>query len=175
MAKAIALSLRDAKEFAERAVKKMGRSFVYRDVKNDDPRDCVYFETDGSPSCLIGMIFFFAGADTEPFLKEDDYMYTLNGDDVYQIRASGVLECDDITEEFLTDLQHLQDAGETWGDSIDTAIRQIVVVAINTGIESLERGKDSAGDHISTGSGDSQSSGEGTSESRQHDQELRSG
>jgi hypothetical protein len=94
-----------AKIQLRRIVDAKGEDYVY-------PRQeaCVYFEKDGSPSCIIGHELAKHGIDYN------------DENSVEQLVEAGFIKTDPATREFLLEVQAFQDAGAPWGVALSEAI-----------------------------------------------------
>jgi hypothetical protein len=104
-----------AKIQLRRIVDAKGEDYVY-------PRQeaCVYFEKDGSPSCIIGHELAKHGITRDDLLVEDiDYN---DENSVEQLVEAGFIKTDPATREFLLEVQAFQDAGAPWGVALSEAI-----------------------------------------------------
>lgn len=108
----IDITLDEAKELLERAVKEKGGG--HRFTKPD----CVYFDPKGCPACLIGYVLHYKGV-----TLDDLYRSKVNSDaNVDTLVYSGVIRADLETLALLKIAQSEQDDGMTWRGAVDEAL-----------------------------------------------------
>lgn len=116
----ISLGLNLSRELASLAVRVAGSDFVYHTVEDQDLElsRYLYFDYDGKPSCLVGWILFYAGAEPFPFCEENEA-------DVEELVLNGVLDANGDTVEYLGLLQAAQDLGNSWGEAFEIAEKHV--------------------------------------------------
>jgi hypothetical protein len=127
----INLTYEDAVKFAREAVAEQGEDFVY-DSEYRYRGQCVYAKrtVDGNvvPSCLVGVVLAKAGLDMNLMVADSGtrggpYAYGGASAVIALMREAGHIQASPKAVEFLTHAQCEQDAYETWGAAISTAIR----------------------------------------------------
>ena len=102
----IHITMQQARDLAEMAVMDRGPEYVY-----SPDGGCVYYEADGSSSCMVGYIIDRLGFDRSAL---DDYT---NGSSVVALINGEHVSCDLGVQEYLTKLQASQDSGHCWADA----------------------------------------------------------
>ena len=93
--------------------------FIYKTKETGDHAyTCVYFEGDGTPSCLIGVAF-------AEELNEVDVIDGHNDDGIDKIIDNGLLSATDKAKDFLSSVQCNQDAGSSWSISLRAALEGV--------------------------------------------------
>lgn len=110
---AVDITLDEAKELLARAVSEKGADYVY---EQQDGK-CVYYTSDGSPSCLVGWVLSYKGLTNEDLLAADSVIA-----EVGDLAEEGLLKVDNETLALLTVAQVEQDQGQTWGRSVEEAL-----------------------------------------------------
>jgi hypothetical protein len=86
--------------------------------------DCVYFEPNGEPSCIIGHVLARHGVTLEDLRHDTEDLN--EGSSVAQLIMDGLLRLDGPYErdlrDFLQDVQAFQDRGVPWGPALDFAL-----------------------------------------------------
>lgn len=122
MTEPVEVTLEAAKKTAREIVRERGVDHTYAQITLDHTtceQACAYFDLEGNPSCIVGIILFRLGLEPIQYLPE-------NWLDVSDLRSAGLIEADDVTVAFLDDLQSRQDAGFTWSSALNYAeLRQI--------------------------------------------------
>lgn len=77
---------------------------------------CMYFNPDGSPSCIVGHVLVRHGITALQ-------VGTLNYSRAKRLSAEGVLDVDDRAENLLESVQGMQDKGIPWGEALTAALR----------------------------------------------------
>lgn len=101
-------------ENAVREIAAENPDFVYQQtvIDNGGNRDCVYFDEDGCPSCLIGHGLAKLGVVKEDMVDSSNFMA------VGQLfGASHGAE----SVRWLSDVQFFQDGGYPWGKAVESA------------------------------------------------------
>lgn len=101
----------------ERAVKLKGEDYTYTaPLDGVGLPHCVYFDRDGSPSCIVGYVLVELGM--TPFAFSND----LNRGGVCTLRNKEIIDFADVDEHggsrtqlLLAEAQELQDEAEEWG------------------------------------------------------------
>lgn len=104
----------EARTLLAEVVAEKGRDYVYPRANSGD--GCVYFESDGSPSCIVGHVLAKKGATLAQL--ED---LALNGHAVETLFHEGIVLADHATRGALTRAQDIQDGGSTWGTALNAA------------------------------------------------------
>lgn len=94
-----------------RAVAAERPDFVYNP---DGEAECIYFKSDGTPSCLVGQVLAQNGATASALRPFNNY-------GVDGLVACGILDVDDMTRRALTAAQSAQDGGRTWAEAVHRA------------------------------------------------------
>lgn len=119
--KSIEITRDEARALLAEVVAEKGGDYVYPRANMSDSDGnsalCVYFEPDGSPSCIVGHL-----------LARKGITLSTLGDDSNQVGVSslvddGILACDKITADALYEAQASQDGGDTWGEALADAER----------------------------------------------------
>lgn len=102
------------------------------------PDGCMYFELDGSPSCIVGHLFARRGytyprlldaqAELNQRQSEDPYGRdrSLNTSDIDHLVVWGALKVDDATETLLEVTQTYQDEGTSWADALEQGVKAVM-------------------------------------------------
>lgn len=109
-----------ALESMRRAVEKKGADYVYKPPAGNS---CVYFNKDGSPSCIVGHVFADAGVDPDDFLLPGPgRTRSSNSCRITILDLDGVgVQIDDATRRALDAAQYAQDRGVTWAGALADA------------------------------------------------------
>lgn len=112
------LSYEEALHLLNRAVEEKGSSYIYGRAHSDASISCVYAVEDEqgglAPSCIVGHVVNYIN----PQLLEE--LHALEGMSAYEALPD-ILDVDLPTRDLLTEAQHLQDEGYTWGKSVSEA------------------------------------------------------
>lgn len=121
----VSLTLREAIDLTKRAIRAKGWDYVY---PSWEEQNCLNFEEDGSPSCVVGHVLSYRGVTLQGLkLKDAEWNCTYNyynQSGITSMRGE-VVDVDDETEVFLNALQMSQDSGFTWGNAYITALREL--------------------------------------------------
>lgn len=104
-----------ALELAMKQVEKVGPEYTYPSVSDGL---CVYFNTDGRPSCIVGHMLSDDHVDSSLFVDESGNRQIINTSEVVVL---GVF-ADERAAAFLSSLQMHQDKGATWAEALRLAI-----------------------------------------------------
>jgi hypothetical protein len=110
---ALDITLDEAKELLARAVKEKGADYVY---EQQDGK-CVYYTSEGSPSCLVGWVLSYKGLTSADLVAADSVIA-----EVGDLVEEGLLKVDNETLALLTVAQVEQDQGQTWGRALEEAL-----------------------------------------------------
>lgn len=111
------INAQQALQMLREAVAAKGADYVYREQDRDDGGfvQCVYFEGDGSPSCIVGHVLAQLGK------REQDLRFegssTPNTVGIESVLVDGV-ELDMGARRVLGAAQRKQDGGATWGAAV---------------------------------------------------------
>ena len=112
----IELKFEQAVELLNRAVDEKGADFTY----DTHPfTSCVYYESDGTPSCIVGHVFSYLG------ITKDDLTDPSHNQEGLGLMYNSYLEVDYQTLELLEKVQSLQDNEVSWGQAVDEAIDHV--------------------------------------------------
>lgn len=111
-------------------VDEKGEGFVYEKrerVEGLAPKRCVYVHQ-GEPDCLVGQFLAKAGIPLDRLEAADVDNYnqgTAASELVDKLKAEGLLKVSDRALRALSFAQSEQDSGETWGEALREAKRQL--------------------------------------------------
>jgi hypothetical protein len=112
----VVLDYQRAKALLLAQVEKLGADHTY--LRNED-NTCSYFKRNGRPDCIVGHILSDLGFK----LKDLNKLQANVGTGVYQVFPDlGIIDADDRALDLLAYAQGEQDAGKTWGESVELAI-----------------------------------------------------
>lgn len=100
-----------AKDLLQRAVEERGEDYVY--PRASSPGGCVYFEDDGTPSCIVGHVLAYLG-----YTKDD--IEDFNDQSVGAVSDAAPMDFQ--ARWLLRDAQIRQDQGTPWGRAVSEAI-----------------------------------------------------
>lgn len=130
----VTLNFDEAVTLAKRAIAEKGEDYVY---SRTSLLFCNNFnEEDGSPSCIVGHILSYKGMAWGALRNRQDAHNEQAGNGVFQAiyNSAGVstLVNDEVialdsskTEDFLSELQNLQDNGAPWGKALNAALAEV--------------------------------------------------
>ena len=107
-----------AKELLHRAVQERGEDYVY--TATDPERGCIYFEDDGTPSCIVGLVLSYLGYTKDDLVKGDRDFNSGNG--VNGLACYGLVAFDMRARNLLTHVQTRQDGRVPWGKAVSDSI-----------------------------------------------------
>jgi len=120
---AIELSFDEAKRLIEEAIAEKGENYVYPEWGGV----CRYFESDGTPSCIVGHALAKLSVTLDMLAAErpDDEL-SPDGLNSYAcvpiLAARGVIDIDDKTCTLLYAAQNAQDTGLTWREAYEAGL-----------------------------------------------------
>jgi hypothetical protein len=96
-----------------------GENYIYPNAM----RNCVYFEANGQPSCIVGHFLYRH----DILLPGDERLYEGNSATglCEYLKMEGVAAFDERSRVLLQEAQECQDWGYTWGNSLNTAIEAV--------------------------------------------------
>lgn len=100
---------------AQLAVEARGTDYI--DSTGSEGGTPRYFDSDQSPSCLVGWVLDYLGIDKKMMIEVEAYNTTT----VSKLVELEVLELDTYTNDMLTLLQELNDEGLVWGECLKEA------------------------------------------------------
>ena len=112
----ITLTLKDARRYAEETIAEKGADYVY-------PRDrrphssCLYVYND-KPDCLVGVILHKAGVPIEALRQCQSQKDSSAIAILPLLRQAGFILTEPEVTQWLINLQHAQDSGDTWGEAL---------------------------------------------------------
>lgn len=116
----IDISFDEASSLLDRAVSEKGESYVHRSsILEFDWLDCAYFNSDGTPSCLVGHVLAYKG------LTLNDLGRYNVGVGIEELVRNGIIKIDDRTETLLDAAQCGQDTGVPWGMAVADARQRV--------------------------------------------------
>lgn len=109
----IELTYEQALEGLERAVAEKGEDYIDPrvDAPDGDEGECMNWNPDGTPSCIVGHILSYHGG-TKDSIGEGT---------VLRLRDNKKLKADRLAYDLLAAAQDYQDRGMTWRDAVDIA------------------------------------------------------
>lgn len=118
----VTIEFDEAIALLKRAVEEKGADYQYlappASPEKGTNGTCVYFY-DGKPSCIVGHVLAYKGMTAEEIGDNNA------GSGVYSLSQLGIIEVDEVTREFLVQVQQEQDLGVTWGDSLRAGIEYV--------------------------------------------------
>lgn len=128
----VTLDLDEAVALTKRAIAEKGEDYVYPKA---EAGWCTNFDSDTSaPSCIVGHILAYKGMTYAQMLGREvavnDEALPINRVDynssgICALVGDGLVQADNKTEQFLSELQQLQDNGTSWGNSLRSALEYV--------------------------------------------------